>query len=102
MERYAAVYFGPDESKNQREFLKAMSGVGIIELSYNEIKRCVEDFEKEKSGMTNRVVLHSQEEEEKFRNVMNAFLPTVNYEITDDPNDEDFRKWLMDKKKMVR
>ena len=94
MERYAAVYFGPSEIDRQREFLQAMVGLKIIELSYNDIKRHMEDAEKEKAGIMNRLVLHSPEEEIRFKSFMRAFFPDTEFKITNNPDDEEFSKWL--------
>ena len=97
-DHFAAVYFGPDESKEQRVFLEAMAGVMIINLSYNEIKEHMVDFERERAGAINRLVLSSEKQIEDFKRMMSVYLPNKEYKITDDPDDETFAKWLKDKK----
>lgn len=101
MPKYAAVYFGPDESKDQREFLSAMNGVQIITLSKEEIDNDIKEFERIKVGVMNRLVLHDEKEVTLFECCMKAFFSNKEYKITDDPDDEEFAKWLREKEQRI-
>ena len=94
MDKYAQVYFGPTEAKEQRDFLNAMNGLGIIEISKDRIDDEIRLFEEEKTGMTNRLVLHGNEEVKHFEIMMATFFSGREYKITDDPDDPVFDNWI--------
>lgn len=94
MDKYAAVYFGIDESGDWRKFLHMMNGIGIISLSKEEIDRNLDEFIEGKVGAMNRLVLHGDDQVRMFENSMLAFLPKKEYKITDDPDDKAFAEWL--------
>ena len=96
---YAALYFGPEEAGDFRNFLDAMVGLHIIELSKEEIDENIKEFEKIKVGTTCRLVLHNEQEYLMFKHCMQAFFKEKEFKITDNPDDETFAKWLEDKEK---
>lgn len=94
MTKYAAVAFSPEEAGEYREFLRAMTGAGIISLSNEEIEATIETFSLERADVMNRMVLANEEQENRFRNWMNAFFKEKEYKITDDPDDPEYSLWL--------
>lgn len=102
MDRYVHIYFGPDEMKDQREFLNAMNGIGIITIPKEDIDIHMKDFEREHTGVENHLVLHGDEEYERFLLIMKTFFPEKKYyRITEKPDDASFAKWLAEKKERI-
>ena len=99
MDRYAKVSFGRDEKEKQRDFLLAMNGAEIIQVSEEDIDRWYEEDVKINTGCNNCIVLHSDEEVNRFRNVMKTFFKGVPYKISDDPDNEVFKECIEKSKK---
>ena len=97
MNKYVAVGFDPEEIGTLRNFLKAMNGIHIITISDEEIEDDIRFVETTKTAVINRIVLHNDGEVESFKNIMSAFFSDKEYKITDDPDDESFKKWLKEK-----
>jgi hypothetical protein len=97
MEKYAAIEFGPEEAEEQRKFLNAMNGCGIIQLTNEELDEDTKEFERDKMGRMNHIVLHGDEKVKHFENIMHTFFENREYKITDDPDNEAFRRWLAEK-----
>lgn len=96
--KYAEVYFGPDELSDYRHFLQAMNGIRIITISEQDIDNDISFLLATKSGAENRLVLHGDKEVTSFELIMKTFFQGKKYEITDDPNDRTFDEWLKKKK----
>ena len=101
MDKFAHVYFGPEEANRQREFLLAMNNVGIIRMSRDEIEEWYERDLKAHTGSDNQLVLHGEEEVKRFELVMQTFFKEKKYEVTDRPGSKEFKKWL-DRKRRAR
>lgn len=99
MDLYASVDFGRDEREKQRLFLLAMNGAEIIQVSRDDIERWYKEDTEMNSGCNNRIVLHNDEEVNRFKYVMKTFFEGVPYKIESNPNDEMFEAWLEKKKK---
>ena len=99
MDRYVRVSFGRDEKEKQRDFLLAMNGAEIIQVSEEDIDRWYEEDVKMNTGCNNCIVLHNDEEENRFRNVMRTFFKGVPYKISDDPDNEVFEVCVEKSKK---
>lgn len=99
MDRYAKVSFGRDEKEKQRDFLHAMNGAEIIQVSEEDIDRWYEEDMQMNTGCNNCIVLHNDEEENRFRNVMKTFFKGVPYKISDDPDNEVFKVCVEKSKK---
>lgn len=98
MTKYAAVYFGPDESDTWEKFIKGLNASGIIQLTKEEIDENIKEFRSIPYGTTNRIVLHDKDEVKTFEQIMKVFFSDKEYKITDDPDDKDFTEWLNKKK----
>ena len=85
MDRYASVSFRADEKEKQRLFLLAMNGAEIIQVSRDDIERWYKEDTEMNSGCNNRIVLHSDEEVNRFKYVMKTFFEGVKYKI-EQPN----------------
>ena len=95
MDQFVSVYFGPNEREKQREFLLAMNGVGIIQVTQDEIEHWFqEDVKANAPGCTNNIVLHNADERQRFIHVMDIFFPNKEYKITDAPGTKEFKEWL--------
>ncbi len=99
MDRYASVSFGRDEKEKQRLFLLAMNGAEIIQVSREDIENWYKEDVRLNNGCNNRIVLHNDEEVNRFIYVMRTFFEGVPYKIESNPNDEMFKEWLEKKKK---
>ena len=97
MTKYAAVVFEREELSEQRKFLHAMNGVGVIQLSKEEIDENMDRFEQENVRIVNRFVLSTKDQARDFKAVMAIFFPEHEYKITDNPDDEEFAKWIKEK-----
>lgn len=99
MDKFAAVYFGRDEREGQRDFLLAMNGAEIIQVSKEDVDQWYkEDIERGLPGCENHLVLHGEEEMNRFIYVMRTFFPNKEYKITDDPQSKEFSDWLRKKR----
>lgn len=100
MDRYATVVFTRDEREKQREFLLAMNGAEIIQVSKEDVDEWYkEDTSIGDPGCENHIVLHGDEEVNRFKCVMNTFFPAKEYLITDEPGSKEFKDWLERKNK---
>lgn len=99
--KYASVYFSLEELDAYRNFLLAMNGLHIIEISREEIEENIRYLQLACTGTNNRLVLHNDAEVSSFKNIMKAFFPNKEYQITDDPADKAFAEWLENKKKRL-
>ena len=100
-DKYVAVYFGPNEGGGQRMFYNAMSGIGVIQVSKEDIDGFMKDFEREKVGVINRIVIHEESMLATFRYMMDTFFRGKEYKVTDDPDDKDFADWLQEKSEEI-
>ena len=99
MDKFASVYFGPDEREGQRDFLLAMNGAEIIQISRDQVNDWYnEDVQRGLPGCENHLVLHGEEEVNRFGYVMKTFFPNNEYKITDDPGSKEFKDWLRKKR----
>ena len=73
-----------DQAKVYREWLLAMTNAKIITLSKEQISIEIDTFERMRQGMDIRVVLHNDEEETTFKNIMDNFFKSLKYKITED------------------
>lgn len=100
MDYFGHVHFGRDEREQQREFLLAMNGAEIIQISREEIENWyAEDVFHNSPGCDNHVVLHGEAQKNRFRYIMDAFFPKKKYEITEEPGSLEFRNWLEKKER---
>lgn len=86
--KYAHLHFKADEAETYRDFLLATDNVGIITISRNDIEAEYADFVRDKLGRDVRIVLHGDEEENRFRYLMRYFFPGMEYQIDDEPIDD--------------
>ena len=97
-DKYATVVFKHGEREKQREFLLAMNGAELIQVSREDIENWFkEDTSLGDPGCENHIVLHGDEEVNRFAYVMGAFFSNREYLITDAPNSEEFKNWLESK-----
>lgn len=95
MDQYATVVFTRDEREKQREFLLAMDGAEIIQISKEDVDRWYkEDSAIGDPGCENHIVLHGDEEVNRFKCVMKTFFPDRNYYISEEPGSKEFKEWL--------
>lgn len=95
MDYFGHVHFGPDERQRQMDFLLAMNGAEIIQVSREEIRNWYEEDTKHNApGCDNHFVLHGEEEKNRFKYVMDAFFSDKEYEITEEPGSKEFKEWL--------
>ena len=95
MDKFAAVYFGPNEKEGQRDFLLAMNGAEIIQIAKADVDEWYkEDVKLGSPGYLNNLVLHDEEETNRFMYVMNTFFPKKEYKITEEPGSKEFKEWL--------
>ena len=99
---YAKVEFGADllEKQMERDLLRALNGVQIIEVKKEDIDRWYEE-ECTKNPLlpsTDRFVLHGEEQKERFGYIMKTFFSGKDYVILEKPDDEGFQKWLDSRK----
>ena len=83
MDRFGKVYFGPKELDKQLEFLKAMNGAQLIELSKDQINEEYKWDMDHHTGCWNVVTLHNETEVKRFHNVMKTFFPLKEYWVHD-------------------
>lgn len=81
MENHAYVRFEKEEAADQKRFLRAMNGVGIIAISEDEIAGQWQRMKDSPVVWENDIVLHNSEEEDLFRHVMDVFFPEKAYRI---------------------
>lgn len=95
MNYYAHVHFSKQERDQQRSFLQLMNSIEVIQVSQEEIDDWYkEDVERDLPGYNNHLVLHGDEEKDRFRYSMDAFFPLKEYQITDEPGSKEFKEWL--------
>ena len=76
-----------------------MKDSGIIQVSKEDVDRWYEeDTERDLPGCENHLVLHGEEEINRFIYVMRTFFPNKEYKITDDPQSKEFSDWLRKKR----
>ena len=87
MDKFAKLYFHPGEADLQRQFLLAMNGAEIIQISEEEVDRWYqEELNQEiQAGCENTIVLHNDEEVNRFKYVMRTFFKDRSYDILDEP-----------------
>lgn len=90
---YATVSFSGKQADEQRKFLMAMTEIGVISLSKDEIESMYEADKKTPYGSTNNLVLHSEVEKKRFEAIMELFFKDTHYDIREEPEPE-FAKWL--------
>lgn len=81
MEWEAKVDFKKDEAEQYREFLRMLTGNGIIMLSREEIDDIIDETKREGAAVVNRIVLHNDEERSRFGYSMDAFFKGRPYSI---------------------
>ena len=94
---FAHVFFGRNEKEGQRDFLRALNGAEIIFVSKEEIDEWYNEDVSRDLGNENHIVLHGEEEKNRFRYIMDTFFPKKEYQITDDPENQSFQNWLKKK-----
>ena len=98
MDYFGHVYFGPNEREKQREFLLAMNGAEIIQISKEEVDEWYrEDIQHNAPGCDNHFVLHGEEQKKRFGYVMDTFFPNKHYDVTEEPGSKEFSNWLKKK-----
>ena len=94
MTKYAHVYFSPEEAELQRRFLLVMNNIRLITISREDIEEHYYQFVREHIGSDNRLVLHNQDEIDKFEYAMKWVLTGKEYELTDKPSDPQFADFV--------
>lgn len=79
-EYHVVVRFEAIDTGNQREFLKAMNALKILEISRDDIEEAIHDMESFHVSAENRITLHGEEQKRLFDNFMKTFFPEKYYE----------------------
>ena len=100
MDKYATVNFNRNEREQQRDFLLAMNGAEIIQISREDVENWYKEDTMLNTGCDNHIVLHDDEEVNRFKYVMQTFFGNKEYKITEEPESEEFKRWIERKKEM--
>ena len=101
LEKYARVHFTSEEADDQRDFLLAMNNVGIITISREDIDECYREFIEKGIGSVNCLVLHGEEQIQKFTYLMRYFFPGKEYDLSDEPFNKAFSDFVEKTEKKV-
>lgn len=99
MDYFAHVNFSATEPNTQRNFLIAMNGAGIIQLTREEIDEWYDEDVRLNRPSENHLVLHGEEEKDRFENIMATLFKEKTYSVTSTPESKEFADWLKRKAK---